>query len=180
MDFKKYNIKTPKQLFNFLCKNMKYGFTYRNNIFTEDNPNFDLEFDKYYKIRLGEDFVNSGYGVCWDFCELERQFFNLAKINHVCYFFEAFKSREEGGPTHTFALFEQKNKWFWFEYSWGIYRGIWEYNSREEALRDIYKKYSDFYQNKLNIDIYKFDEVNKRLNSFEFVEHCHNGEMIKL
>lgn len=68
MDFNKYKIKTPKQLMEFLNKNLKYGFTYRNKIYTEDNPNFNDNMNKFYKVRLKKDFIKSGYGVCWDFC----------------------------------------------------------------------------------------------------------------
>lgn len=183
MDFKKYKIESPKDLMNFFEKNMKYGFKYRNQIFTEDNPDFQKEMDKVYKLRLGEDFIKSGYGVCWDFCELERLFFLSKNISHECYFLESFINREEGGPTHTFALFKQNNKWCWFEYSWFAERGIWEYNSHEEALKDIVKKFKEFCNQVgqvSNVGLYRTKKFNRRLNTYEFVEQCLNSEKIEL
>ncbi len=179
--FKKLDIKTPKELMQFLTNNYKYGFVYKNKIFTNTEPDFYKEFDKHYKIRLGEDFIKHKYGICWDFCELERLFFIKNNIEHECYFIESFINREEGGPTHSFALFKQKNKWFWFEYSWSINRGIWGYNSKEKAIQDILLKFEKYYNRKKeNIRMYKTSKITKRLNSFEFVEHCLKGDKIKI
>ena len=175
--YNKLNIHTPKDLFNFLEKNMKYGFTYK--IFTDLEPNFQENVDKLYKLRLGKDFVKNGYGVCWDFCEFERDFFISQNIEHECYFVDSFIKELGDGPTHTFALYKEGNKWFWFEFSWSCHKGIHPYNSKEEAIKDIAKKFKSFYDNKCQIKIYKTEKVTKRLDVFEFVEHCINGEQIK-
>lgn len=180
MDFKKYKIKTPKDLMTFFEKNMKYGFTYRGKVFLE-NADFCENMNKYYKIRLGEDFIKSGYGVCWDFCELEREFFLSQHINHECYFIEGFLNRAEGGPTHTFALFEEKGKWFWFEYSWFAQRGIWEYATKQQALKDVFHKYAQGNRIKPeDLRLYKIDKIKTRLNAEECVDHYLNGEEIDI
>ena len=177
--FNKYNVKTPQELMKFFEDNMQYGFTYRNKVYTDLEPDFQENMDKFYKIRLGEDFIKSGYGVCWDFCELERKFFTENNIEHKCYFIESYINRKEGGPTHTFAIYKQNNKWYWFEYSWFYHRGIWEYSSIDEALQGILNKFDEFYNKKLiNIGLYETEKVSKRLNVFEFVEHCLNGKKI--
>ena len=177
--FKKIGIKSIQRLMQYFIDNFNYGFVYKNKIFTNAEPDFYKKFDKFYKIRLGEDLIKHKYGICWDFCELERLFFLQNNIEHECYFIESFINREEGGPTHAFTLFKQKNKWFWFEYSWSGYCGIWEYNSKDIALQDILLKFEKYYNRKKeNIRIYKTSKVTKRLNSFEFVEHCLKGDKI--
>ena len=181
MNFKEKGITTPKLLMQFLEKSMKYGFTYRGQVFTDDQVGFQEKMDKFYKIRLGEDFVKNGYGVCWDFCEFGRTFFEEFNIPHECYFIYSFLNNGKGGPTHTFALYKQDNKWFWFEYSWQNCRGIWQYNSKKEALLDIQKKfYEDFYGEVKKIDFYKFEKVKKRLNVYEFVDFCMKGRKLKV
>lgn len=173
-------LKSPHELMQFFKEYFKYGFVYRNKIYTDLQPDFQENVDKFYKIRLGEDFIKHKYGICWDFCECEREFFLKNNIQHECYFIDSMLNFEEG-PTHTFALFKQNKKWYWFEFSWGIYRGIWEYNSKEEALQDILEKFEKFYNNKLtNIKLYKTEKVTKRLNAFKFVDHCLKGEKIEL
>lgn len=179
MDFSRYNVKTPKQLFDFFCRNLRYGFKYRKKIFTESDIDFQQKMDKLYKIRLGHNFVDSGYGVCWDFCELERDFFLSKHIPHECYFVEVYENREEGGPTHTFALFQENQKWKWFEFSWGMYCGIWEYDTKENALKDVVEKFRLFYNAKQeDIKLFRTNKVKTRLNTFEFVDHCYAGERV--
>ncbi len=115
------------------------------------------------------------------FCELERLFFETNNIEHDCYFIESYLNQNEGGPTHTFSLYKENNKWCWFEFSWFYYRGIWKFNSKEEALKNIVENFKNFYNNKLiNINLYKTSKVTKRLNPFKFVDHCLNVEKIKL
>lgn len=179
--FEKLCIKTPKDLMQYFEDNFNYGFVYKNKIFTDMDPNFQKNVDELYKIRLGKDFIKNKYGICWDFCEFERLFFKEYNFEHECYFIDSCINSVEDGPTHTFALFKQNNKWCWFEYSWSNHRGIWIYSSKEEALKDILFKFQKFYDNKLkDINIYKIDKVKKRLNAFEFVEHCLKGQKIIL
>ena len=75
VNFCKLGIETSKDLMNYFDKNMHYGFVYKKKVFTDNEPDFQKNMDKFYKLRVGEDFIKSGYGVCWDFCELEREFF---------------------------------------------------------------------------------------------------------
>lgn len=181
MNFLENNTKTPKDLMDFLSKNMRYGFTYRNKTFTEDEKDFQANMNKLYKLRLGDDFVKNKYGVCWDFCEFERAFFEEAKIPHECYFYISFLNREKSGPTHTFLLFYQNNKWHWFEYSWQKYRGIWEYETKKDALKDILEKFINYYNRNIqNVEIYRTKKVRSRLDAYNFIEHCLNGEKITL
>lgn len=179
MCFEKYGIKTPKDLMKYFEANMKYGFVYRNKVFTDLEPDFQANMDKLYKLRIGEDFLKNKYGVCWDFCECERSFFENANIEHRCFFIESFIKREEGGPTHTFALYRENGKWFWFEYSWQYYRGIHEYESVESALQDILKKFETFFDGKVfNLRMYEFPKFKRRVNTYEFVEHCINSKRV--
>lgn len=181
MNFLKNNIKTPKDLLKYLSENMHYGFTYRNKVFSDNEEDFNDNMNKYYKLRLKENFVKNKYGVCWDFCEFERLFFEEMKIPHECYFYISFFSRSEGGPTHTFLLYEHNGKCYWFEYAWQKFRGIWEYKNKHEALVDILKKFSDNFNRKFeNVEIYKIKKAKSRLNTYEFVNHCLSGEKIEL
>ncbi len=174
-------IKNPQELLDFFEKNMKYGFTCGDKVFVDTEPDFQKNMDKLYKLRVGEDFIKSGYGVCWDFCEFERLYFEKKKIPHECYFYLSFYAHNQGGPTHTFLLFNQNKKWFWFEFSWLKYRGIWEYASKEDALKDILEKFIDFFdRNFEKVEVYKTTKAKAGLNTFEFVEHCLAGEEINL
>lgn len=177
--FERRGINLPNDLMNYFDKNMKYGFRYFNKTYSDLETDFQEKMNKFYKIRLGEDFLRSGYGVCWDFCELERLFFEKKGILHECYFVESILENGNGGPTHTFALFEQNGKWFWFEFAWFYHRGIHQYSSKIDAIKDVYQNFVNFYDlNFKEINIYKTQKVIKRLNAFEFVDLCLSGECI--
>lgn len=179
VNFKKYGISSPQDLMDYFEKNMQYGFVEGKKIYTESEPNFQEEMDKHYKLRLGEDFLKNKYGVCWDFCVLEREFLRQAGIENQCYFIEGFLNRQDGGPTHTFAIYKQGKKWLWFEYSWFCYRGIHEYDSLEEALDDVVKKFKSFYDVQFDkIKVFELPEFDRRLDTFEFAEKCLQGKEV--
>mgnify|MGYP002521725528 FL=1 len=99
--FKDNNVKTPQELLEYFIDNFRYGFTYKSKIFTDDEPNFQEKMDKFYRIRLGKDFIKHKYGVCWDFCELERLFLFEDNLEHECYFIESYTDDGKiGGNSH--------------------------------------------------------------------------------
>ena len=137
--------------------------------------------DKFYRLKRGNDFIKSGYGVCWDFCEYERDFFKKIGLEHECYFLLSFLSRSQGGPTHTFLLYKKNENWFWFEYSFEKYRGIWKYSSKQEALEDIVDKFCNFFSKSFEaVETYKTTKAKKGLNTYDFVSQCLKGNKIEL
>ena len=81
--------------------------------------------------------------------------------------------------THTFLTVEDNNKFYWFEHSWYPYRGIHEYDSLNELLKDVKLKFS---KNK-NIDdivIYKYDKPKYGISSNEFFKHCEEGKRVNI
>ena len=180
MSKKEEKIETPKQLMNFLNKHINYGFTYQDQVFLE-SEDFGKQMDKFWKLKTGNDLLDSGYGVCWDLSEFEREWFEKLKITSECFFFMAFLSRNEGGATHTFLLYEKDANWFWFEFSWEMHRGIWKYESKESALADIIEKFCQCYNKGCHqVEVYRTRKAKAGLNTFEFVEHCLSGEKIEI
>ncbi|OGF24869.1 hypothetical protein A2331_03325 [Candidatus Falkowbacteria bacterium RIFOXYB2_FULL_34_18] len=137
-EFKK--IKNPEELLSFMKDNINYGFVGKNSkkIFTS-NKDMDAGWDEYY-LQSPRELLESKHGVCWDSTELERCWF-LEHGYKPRVFFMMFE-KEEGSdlPTHTFLTFNHNNKWYWFEHSFGNYRGIHEYGSFEDLINDVKKK----------------------------------------
>lgn len=177
--FEKRGITSPKKLLNYFESNMKYGFKYFKNVFTDSQPDFQENMNRLYKLRIGENFLQSGYGVCWDFCECERLFFEYIGKEHKCFFVETILENGEGGPTHTFALFKENGKWCWFEFAWLAERGIHEFNTIEEAIEIIVKKLVKFCNEKIcKVNVFRTEKAAKRMDAFEFVEHCLKGKLV--
>lgn len=174
-----YNITTPQELLEFLKKTMKYGFVSDGKIY--NHPLIDGVMEKHYKLRLGEDLIQSKYGICWDFTEFERTYFENFGMEHECYYVQGFKENSKTTPTHTFLIYKDENKWKWFEYSWRKMRGIHEYETKEDALVDIttkHLKYHKCIENKYRL--YKYTKVKKNLTAVEFIKHCVNNGKIRI
>lgn len=91
--------------------------------------------DYWYKYRYltVEEFEQYGGGICWDYVRYEHRVFPVA---HKCYYV-MFNCENE--PTHTFLIFPYKDKYYWFESSWKRSRGIYEFNSLNEAIFGVCK-----------------------------------------
>lgn len=63
-------------------------------------------------------------------------------------------------PTHTFLIYKENNKYYWFEHSWEKYRGIKAFDTEIDALKDIKEKFiKDELNNKynsMNLCIYEY------------------------
>ncbi len=178
MDFEKYGINSVPDLLAFMQKNLRYGFTDHGQVYQE-GPEFGPQMDQFYKLKTGEDLINSGYGVCWDFCELAREFCEQNNIPHHCYFMLSWLNQQQGGPTHTFLTFEENDKCYWLEYAWQAHRGLWEYPDQATALHDILRKFNATSQQPYaRVDLYQTENAPARLNFREFIDHCVQGERI--
>jgi hypothetical protein len=139
------DIKTPNELLEFMKNNIKYGFLGKNGKKYYDQYSEEWnDWNKECIVQSGEGVLNSNIGTCWDQVELERLWFEKNNYNFKTIFMWFEVGRECNLPTHTFLLFESDNKWYWFENSFEMYRGIHEYNSFEEAIEDVKSKQIEF------------------------------------
>lgn len=175
-------INSPQYLLNFLVENMKYGFEYDGKIYT--NADRD-EWIKHYKIKLGENLIRTGYGACFDFAEFQRQCFEKWGYEHECYFLRGYRDEQHKDlkalPFHTFLVYNDGNKWKWFEYSFRVFRGIHEYETKAQAIKDVVAKALEYHQCvKDKYDLYKYPKVTKNLTVTQFIKHCLKGERCQL
>ena len=85
-------------------------------------------------------------------------------------------------PSHTFLTFEKDNKYYWFEHSWKIFKGIHEYNTLKELLLDVRDKFisvelhNDY--KKLFLLLHEYTIPKYRIGTQEFFNHCDFGAYI--
>lgn len=114
-----------------IMDDIEYGFLDEcgNNIIDYDPKKWDEEFYEFYYLLSPEELLDKKCGVCWDQVELERKIF---EENHICvqtYFICTYDG--DNLPSHTFLTYEKDNSFYWFEHSWGIYKGIHKYNTKK-------------------------------------------------
>lgn len=154
-----------------LMKDIEYGWVdEQNNKYMKVDDCFK---DKYI-LQSPKDILKSKVGVCWDQVELERYFFKNY-VPNVKTFFIVYDDNDKC-PTHTFLTFEKNNKFYWFEHSWEIFRGIHEYASLNQLLLDIKNKFisSELHGNyeKTNLYIYEYLKPKYHIGTQEFFNYC--------
>ncbi len=175
------DIKTPKELLDFMKENIKYGFV-SNTGKVYDNPNsIEWENDWYSNciVQDGESLLKTKYGTCWDQVEFERKWFLEHNYIFKTIFIWFEVNKPNNLPTHTFLIYEENNRYFWFEHSFYDYRGIHEFESYEDAIEYVKKEQLKYTVNSklANTNDYKYIvayEFSKPLTKFnvdDYISH---------
>lgn len=160
-----------------IMNDIKYGYMdNKGEIHNDAND----EFSELYKLQSPQETLENKIGVCWDQVELERYLFKKKNIEFKTYFIVHYDN--DRCPTHTFLIYKDNNKYYWFEHSWKKHRGITVYDSELEALKDIKDKFvKDELNNEynyMNLCIYEYSKPDYGINVLEFYKHCENGNNI--
>ena len=160
-----------------ILNEIEYGWIDKNNNRYSEVNNL---FSDNYILQSPDQVLKNKIGICWDQTELERYLFGKENIDFNTYFIEYFNN--QNNPAHTFLIYKKNNKYYWFEHSYKIFRGIHEYNSELEALKDIKEKFikSELNNNynPMNLCIYKYNKPKYGISCLEFYKHCEKGENI--
>jgi hypothetical protein len=150
-------IQTPNDILD-LMKDIKY------DNFTDETK---------YIIKSPEELLKTKSGICYDQVELERQYFS--KLNYEFKTFFAYEKLPlDDNRTHTFLIYKENNKYYWFEHSWGPYKGIHGgFSSYEECLSYITKELKRSGWKTVNAFEYKKPQI-KKANINEFSRYIYD------
>ncbi len=182
-------IQTPQELLEYMKRNITYGFVGKNGKRYTDR--FSDDWNDWYDecfVQSGEEVLNSRIGTCWDQVELERLWFEQKGfIIHT--FFMLFEvNKENEYPTHTFLIYENDSKFYWFENSFESERGIHEFSSLDDAVERVKSKQIEY--TRINYDnvtddnmnslvVYEYSKPGRNLNVDEYLNHVTNTKYIK-
>lgn len=160
-----------------IMNDIKYGYMdNKGEIHNDAND----EFSELYKLQSPQETLENKIGVCWDQVELERYLFKKKNIEFKTYFIVHYDN--DRCPTHTFLIYKDNNKYYWFEHSWERFRGIHEYQSLKELLFDIRDKFikyeldNDFVPE--NLVLHEYKKPKYHISVQEFYNHCDCGTYI--
>ena len=160
-----------------LMRDIKYGWMDEDN--QKHIANY-TSFPYHYKLQSPKNVLKNKLGVCFDQVELERYYFKGYDIK--TYFIIYYD--DNNYPNHTFLTFQKNNKYYWFEHSWEIYRGIHEYNTLNELLIDVKKKFIETSLNGdytlENLAMYEYQKPEYYISMIDFYKHCEEGKEIDL
>jgi len=158
-------------------KDIKYGWMdIEKNIYLDA----DKGFKKKYVLSTPDDVINNKVGTCFDIVELERAYFKNLNMKINTYFMVYYESKKVFA--HTFVVYEEKEKFYWFEHAWEQERKIHEYMSLYDLLTDVRNKFKKYNNLKfMDLDylcVYKYKKPKAHIGLKDFYKHCENGENV--
>ena len=142
--------------------------------------NVDKGFKKKYILSSPEETFKNKVGTCFDLVELERTYFKNLDLKYNAYFMIYYESKRI--YTHAFMVYEENEKFYWFESSWENDKGIHEYMSLYDLLTDVRKEFVKnnnikFMDNDY-LCVYKYKKPKYHIGLKELYKHCENGENV--
>lgn len=128
-------IKTPQELLEFMSGIEYSWMDKKGNFHTDIIP----EMYETYSLMSPEEVLKHKKGICVDQSEFEREWFTKNNYEHKVMVIQI--ERQDSKPGHQFLIYKENNKYYWFENAWHNERGIHEYNSYEELINDIKKRF---------------------------------------
>jgi hypothetical protein len=159
------NIKTPNELLEFMKNNIKYGFTTKDGkkYYDMDSKEWDEHWYPECIVQSYEGILDTLCGTCWDQVELEREWFkrNKYRFKTIYLEFETAGPEPNDYPTHSFLVFNENNKWFLFENSFGSNRGIHEFNTLDSLIVSVKNKLLEHAINNCDLKLTNRDLINE-------------------
>lgn len=172
MDLNK--IKCSQDVYQFMNDNIEYGWIDING---NKHLNTMKEFRRIYRTMSIDEILEYKIGTCIDQVNLMHYLLNKINIKnkmYCCRIFEPddYGNLEEEEHMHCFVLFYENNKVYHMEHPNFEKKGIYEYNSEDEAIKTIVDYYiklrggkdsptKEFYEVPVGIS---FKEFNKYIN----------------
>lgn len=158
--------------------NIQYGWVDKNK-----EQHIKLEptlFSEIYMLQNPEELLDSKIGVCWDQVELERYYFSKIDLKYNSYVI--MYNDKKNIPNHTFIVYEDNNKFYWFEHAWDKYKGIHEFNDLKSLLIQVKNNFvSDELKGNYNINylfIFNYNKPENNLDCTSFYKHMMSGKNI--
>lgn len=140
----------------------------------------DKGYKKNYVLSSPEEVIKNSLGTCFDIVELERSYFKSIGAKFNTYFMIYYESKKMF--THTFIVYEENEKFYWFEYSWTSNKGIHEYLSLYDLLTDVRNKFKKNNNLKfMDLDylcVYKYKKPKYHIGLKDLYKHCESGENV--
>ena len=157
--------------------NIKNGYRDKyGRKFIEPNKKFKEE----YYLQSPEEVLSNKFGIVFDQVELERELITNIGLDSRTYFM--IYNSLENEMSHSFLVFKNGNKYYWLENAWIKYRGVHEYDKKEDLLKDVIKKFVATIKDgdESKIRLYQFNKPNYGISYNKYVRNCMNGISMKV
>ena len=168
-------IKTPQDILDFMNKNIKYGWLDINN---EEHIGNMKNFRKLYRTSTLEETLKHGIGTCIEQVMLMKYLLDRINIKNKMFCTRIYEGKdfndlESEEHMHCFILYYDSGKVFQIEHPNWERIGIYEFNSEEEAIKEINDYYVKMAQGKSR-PVTEFYEVQPNISFKEFNEYINS------
>ena len=170
-----YNIKTPQDIFDYMQENISYGWCDKENNMHLDSMK---GFRQHYRTLSIEQILEKHIGCCIEQVYLMHYLFDKINIKNkmfCCRIFEPddYDNYEEEEHMHCFILYYKNGKVYHMEHPNKNLKGIYEYNTEQEAINTIVNYYIELRGGK-DSPTKEFFEVKPGLSFQEFNKYINN------
>ena len=136
------------------------------------------DFKDTYYLQSSKELMESKIGMCFDQVELERDLLSKLEIELRTYFI----MYPDNECSHAFLIYKENNKYYWLEHAWMKYKGIHEYDTKNDLLVDVIGKFVNMIPNGdvSKVKLYIFDKPRKGINYTRYMSNAINGKNIKI
>ncbi len=161
---------------------ISYGFPDKSgrNILKVNPKKYEDKFRDFYFLQTPEELMKSKCGVCFEQVELERKLFLENQITVQTFFICTYDATNL--PSHTFLVYQEREKYYWFEHSWGEYKGIHDYSNLKELLLDVKIKFINSHEASKDAYtfVYQYDTPSNHLTCDAFYLFMETQTLMKL
>lgn len=146
------NINSIEELYEYMDKNIKYGWLGIDGIVRIDSLK---GFKEYYKTMNVEDIINSGVGTCPDQVNLVKYYLDKNNIENKIYAIAGYENVDgvDKERVHFIITYRINDIWYQFEQASRFFRGIFEYGSLDDTKNMIMEKYKKYLKNYTLLEI---------------------------
>lgn len=177
-------IKNPHKLLKFISENIQYGYLGKDGrLYRIYDDDFNNKWYDNYILQNYNDVLKNKLGTCWNQVEFERKWFIEHNFKIKTFYEQVVLDYDNDYSTHTFLVYIEKQKWYYFENADFNNRGIYEFDSLDILLYHIRKIYIKLLKNQ-NIKDDEIDKIvikeyttpNTHISAKKFISHCLGDE----
>ena len=107
-----------------------------NKYYDSNSDEFQKACNHDWKLRPVERILQDGVGHCYDQVEVEREWFTKNGYQIKTFWISAYQEEiENSGFSHSYLIYKDDNAWKLFEHSDFFNRGIYKFDSVQDAVR---------------------------------------------
>lgn len=173
---------SPQEFYKYIKNNIHYGFVDKTGekYYPDDFKNVDI--DSLYILQSPKQVIKNNCAWCWDVVELLRYYLDAKNLYNETYYIEYKNAKLKIHNTHTFIIFSENSKWYNIEdNSSSNETGVFEYNSKEEAIETISGSFSSWIKEIYNLNnlssgyvLNQYSKPKYGITAQEFQNHCKN------